>query len=296
MFNKIKETIIVALLPPRTLRFYLFIFLLLSCLSSSILFAAPPDPNRQQPLSTTPEIKMLQELRSVVQTLREERSVFYEKQQQFESHIQQKHDDLADLDSQLSELRAQQEHLDQDLAQIEQDVSKLTSELQSHQTQQAQWQKSMEQWIRRGLISVDAGIPFRQSQRRKLLAPQQEAAAPESFNAAETLGQIWRFFQEEMRLAQSGETYTQSLDIGDQRIKYAQIFRLGHLVLGYLTEDAQETGLWLTQNGTKQWQHTLTHKDDRAVRDAVEILNRRQEPKFISLPLSLQIERVRTEE
>ena len=240
---------------------------------------------------------MLRELRSVVQTLREERSAFYEKQQQFESNIQQKHDDLADFDSQLSELRIQEAQVDQDLARIEQDVSKLTSELQSHQSRQAQWQKSMDQWIHRGLLSVGAGIPFRQSQRRKLLAPQQqEAAEPESFNAAETLGQIWSFFQEEMRLAQSGETYTQPLDIGDQRVKYVQIFRLGHQVLGYLSEDGQETGLWLAQNGTKQWQHKLMHKDDRAVRDAVEILNRRQEPKFISLPISLQIERVRTEE
>ena len=294
MFSNIKETKKVTIFPPRSLHFYFFTFLLLSF---SILFAAPPDPNRQQPLSPAPETKMLRELRSVVQTLREERSAFYEKQQQFKSNIQQKRDDLADLDSQLAELRIQEAQVDQDLARIEQDVSKLTSELQSHQSRQAQWQKSMDQWIRRGLLSVNAGIPFRQSQRCKLLAPQQqETAEPEYFNAAETLGRIWSFFQEEMRLAQSGETYTQPLNIGDQRVKYVQLFRLGHLVLGYLTEDGQETGLWLTQKGGKQWQHNLTHKDDRAVRDAVEILNRRQEPKFISLPVSLQIDRLREEE
>ncbi len=256
------------------------------------LRAALPDPNQAVSAAFSSQAKLLNELRTVVQTLREERSSFYEKQRRIENRIEQKRDDLASLESKVTEVRTEEEQVDRDLERIEQDVKQLDLELRNRQANQTQVQKNMEDWIRKSLQAVDEGIPFRRQERRERLTPTvQESGASESPGAADALGRIWSFFQEEMRLARSGETFTKQMDIGNRRVKYARIFRVGQQILGYLTEDGEQTGLYLERNGQKQWLHHLNDDDDRAVRDAVEILDRRQPPKMISLPVSIRINR-----
>ena len=274
------------------LRWHLVSILLIWISCSTLLVAAPLDPNQADYASLSPEAKLLDELHSIVQTLREERMAYYEKQRQLESHIQQKQNDLVALENKVAQLRTSEEQADQDLQRIEQDIQQLELELRSKKARQEQIQKTMDNWIVQGRKAVDEGVPFRQKERRERLisvAPEQSENA--SITAADTLGRIWNFFQEEMRLARSGETFTEQIDIAKNRLKYAQLFRVGHQILGYLTEDGRETGLWLEQNGRKQWQHALAEEDANTALTAVEILDRQQQPKLISLPVSIRIDR-----
>lgn len=269
----------------------LFLVLLIFAPCQTLLIAAMPDPNQEDSPSLSPEAKLLQEFHAVVQTLREERTAFYEKQRQIENHIEQRRNDLASLESQVAQLRADEQQVDQDLIRVEQDVKQLEIELHTNKENQARLQKNMDEWIRKELQAVDEGIPFRRKERRERLVPtEQVTPEPESMNPADTLGRIWIFFQEEMRIARSGEIFTKQIDIGNNRVKYAQIFRVGHQLLGYLTEDGEQTGSWIDHNGRKQWQHNLKKNDARTVQTAVEILDRRQKPKLISLPISIHIE------
>lgn len=279
------------------LRLCLFFHLFTLSIGICSLPAALPDPNQGNSASLSSEATLLDELHAVVQTLREERMAFYEKQRQFESRIQQKRTDLAALENKATQLRTTEEQVDQDLQRIEQDIRKLTLELQSKTVQQERLQETMDNWIVQGRKAVAEGVPFRREERRERLIP----VAPDkservAVTAADTLGRIWSFFQEEMRLARSGETFTEQIDIGKNRLKYAQLFRVGHQILGYLTEDGRETGLWLERNGPKQWQHTLAEEDAKAALAAVEILDRREQPKLISLPVSTNIKRKLKEE
>jgi hypothetical protein len=272
----------------------LYVFLPFFIFTSGVcpLPAALPDPNRIDSVSLSSEAKLMDELHTVVRMLREERMAYYEKHRQMESKIQQKRTDLTALENKVIQLRLSEEQVDQDLQRIEQDIRQLELELQSKNADQEQLQKAMDDWVVQGCKAVDEGVPFRQKERsERLVLIELDNAERASGAVADTLGRIWNFFQEEMRLARSGETITEKIEIGRNRLKYAQLFRVGHQILGYLTEDGRETGLWLEQNGPKQWQHTLAEEDAKAALTAVEILDRRRQPKLISLPISIRIDR-----
>jgi uncharacterized protein YoxC len=279
------------------LRWHLVSILLICIFYPTLLNAALPDPNQVDSASLSQEAKLLEELHAVVQTLREERMEYYEKLRSLESHIQQKRNDLATLENEVAPLRTSEEQVDQDLQRMDQDIRQLALELESKKSQQEQIQKAMNNWVIQGCKAVDAGIPFRQKERReRLISIASKQSENASDSGADTLGRIWSFFQEEMRLARSGETFTEQIDIGKNRLTYAQLFRVGHQILGYLTEDGRETGLWLDRNGQKQWRHTLAEDDAKAALTAVEILDRRQQPKLTSLPVSIRIDRERKEQ
>jgi len=272
------------------LRWYMVLALLIFTPGSTMFAAVMPDPNQLESAASAKEVDLLDELRSLVQALRETRTAFYERQHKTESRIEQKRADLASLESRVAELRSAEEEIDRDLAQIVQEVEQLGLELQTNDTHQAQLADNMDAWIRKGLRFVDEGIPYRQTERRlRLSSIGVEGSVRELATAADTMGRIWSFFQEEMRIARSGETFTEQMDVGENRMKYAQMFRVGHQVLGYLTEDGQQTGMWIFQDGRKQWKHRLPEKNARSVQTAVEILNRRQEPELVPLPVSVLI-------
>ena len=269
---------------------YMVLTLLVLTPGSTIFAAVMPDPNQLESAASAKEVDLLDELRSLVQTLRQARTAFYERQRKTESRIERKRADLASLESRVAELRSAEEEIDRDLAQIEQEMEQLGFELQTNETHQAQLAENMDAWIRKGLRFVDEGIPYRREERRfRLSSVEEEGSERESVTAADTLGWIWSFFQEEMRIARTGETFTKQMDVGDNRIKYAQMFRVGHQVLGYLTEDGQQTGMWIFQDGRKQWKHHLQEKNSRSIQTAVEILDRRQEPELVPLPISALI-------
>lgn len=275
------------------LGWYMVLVLLVLTPGSTIFAAVMPDPNQLESAASSKEADLLDELRSIVQTLREARTAFYERQRKTESRIERKRADLASLESRVAELRSAKEEMDRDLAQIEQEMEQLGLELQTNETHQARRAENMDAWIYKGLRLVDEGIPYRREERRlRLSSVEEEGRERESVNASDTLGRIWSFFQEEMRIARTGETFTEQINVGENRIKYAQMFRVGHQVLGYLTEDGQQTGMWIFQDGRKQWKHHLQEKNARSVQRAVEILDRRQGPELIPLPVSVLINRM----
>ena len=98
---------------------------------------------------------------------------------------------------------------------------------------------------------------------------------------SDQLGRFWSFLQEELRVARSGETYSAEVPIGGGKAKPARIFRVGHLALGYVTEDGEQSGLW---DGA-QWVAARSPEEEHALRDAVETLDRRRAPTLLPIPL-----------
>ena len=91
----------------------------------------------------------------------------------------------------------------------------------------------------------------------------------------------WAFLQEELRIARSGEAYTSQVPLDGGRIKPARLFRVGHLVQGFVTEDGLESGLE-TPAG---WERAVDPETDRVVRAAIDILDRRRAPALLRVPI-----------
>ncbi len=92
-----------------------------------------------------------------------------------------------------------------------------------------------------------------------------------------------------MRLAGSSETYSDRASVEGNLTPYARYFRLGQSMLGYVTEDGQQTALWTPTLDADPWQAILDPAQAAQVRSAVEILDRRQAPAFVLLPIAVTV-------
>ncbi|MFO0982626.1 MAG: DUF3450 family protein [Planctomycetota bacterium] len=112
------------------------------------------------------------------------------------------------------------------------------------------------------------------------LEPDAAELAPE-----QRLERFWTFVQEELRLARGAELYTIELSLDRTHAKHALVFRVGQLLQGFLTEDGLEAGL----EEPGGWQVARAPALERAVRAAVEMLNRQRAPALLALPVSVPI-------
>jgi hypothetical protein len=208
------------------------------------------------------------ELRGVVQQLREERAAYYERHRAREEKIRQTRAAIAKLESRLIELRSREAHVERERLRLHTEVAQLRKDVESSRTLEANLKPMLEESIRKWRASVQSGVPCRQAERESRLR-------------AASLGHVWGFVQEELRMARSGETYTASIPLSKDQIVPARLFRVGHQVLGYMTEDGTRVGLW----GPTGWRHDLSPEEQQAVRRAIETLDRRRAPEVIGLPV-----------
>ena len=106
-------------------------------------------------------------------------------------------------------------------------------------------------------------------------------------SVVDQLGRLWSYVQDELRLARSSETYTGRLQMDNGTSPHVRYFRVGQLILGYVTEDGERTGMWSALSEGKGWLHISDPKQARQVRDAVDILDRRKGPRLVTLPIAI---------
>ena len=225
-----------------------------------------------------------EELWSLVRSLRQLREDHYEKQRERTDQIRQIRETTYNLQAQADELEQKENQLDKDLAQIKTDIRKLQAENKNDIDQKLSLTKALEDFTATQTWRVEKGIPYRKDDRLTRLKAIQPSAQPQQDRSiADLLGGIWSFSQEEMRLARSGETYTDLISLTDSRRQYARLFRAGHLVLGYVTEADEQTGMWIENFG---WRKS-DNSEAQAIRSAVKILDQREVPDYVQLPVNM---------
>jgi hypothetical protein len=174
----------------------------------------------------------------------------------------------------VAELRGREGEAERTLGELRSDLGKLRSE-EAADVRRAALVPEVEKSMEEGREWIAKGIPYRVDDRSQRLG------SPQDGSLSEKLARYWSFLQEEARIARSGEALSAEIPLAGGRAKPARIFRVGHLVMGYVTEDGQEAGLW---NGT-QWVPAANADEEKAIRQAVEILDRRRTPELLSLPV-----------
>lgn len=258
-----------------------FVGVAMVCLLSHQAIATSPSTE-----AVESQTDLLDTLQDLVSRLRTQRQDYYQQKAQDDAEIQQTRDNAQLLQTQLDELRKQEADLDEQIREYE-------SELQTLNAQSAQ-KTDMGQAIARETaafvaqqeVRIEKGIPYKQDERlARLRAGSIDPNATAPLSAAQQLAHLWSYAQEEFRLAGSSETYSDRACVHDDVTPYARYVRVGQLILGYVTEDGRTTALWLPTLEGGQWQAIPDPGPAAQVRDAVEILDRRQAPEFVFLPI-----------
>jgi len=220
------------------------------------------------------EPKPAEDLEGLLRKLREARQAFNTRHRSRLEELENVRGSTRRLEAELSDLRSRESEADRGLTEVRGDLAKLKAE-EAADGLRASLGPDVDRFLREGRDSIDRGIPYRVQDRRQRLGASEEGALSDRMSRA------WSFLQEEIRIARSGEALSEEIPLGGGRAKPARVFRVGHLVMGYVTEDGLEAGLW---NGS-QWTPTASPGQERSVREALDILERRRAPELIRLPL-----------
>ena len=221
------------------------------------------------PLGAQEDAKLADELREAVRALREERAAAYARRRTRAAEIEAARAPIRRLDSDVAELKLKEEEADKGLLDVQSELAQLKAA--------AAAEKAVGQALAPELDATAAflkdfvrqGLPYRQNDR---LARLGDGGTP-----AERVSRAWAFAQEELRIARSGESYTADVALSGNRVKPARLFRTGHLLLGYVTEDGAESGLWKKGGWTPD--------ENPSIRQAVEMLDRRRPPGLLLFPV-----------
>jgi len=234
-----------------------------------------------------------EQLWSLVRSLRKLRADYYENQGRHADKMQELRDTSAKLKAEVEELRRRENRIDKSLSEIESDIRKLRFENKENKLTELSTAQKLKQFISRQTEEIEKGIPYRKNDRLTRLKGSTQAEEPPSQEPIVTdlFGRVWNFSQEEMRIARSGETFTGLVEVGENRMQYARVFRVGHQVLGYLTEQDDQAGIWMDGIG---WEK-VTKDKAQSVREAVMILDRKRVPKYVQLPVKTEPVDIKTE-
>ncbi|MEJ2703983.1 MAG: DUF3450 family protein [Sedimentisphaerales bacterium] len=266
--------------------FRLGLLVLVIFAGQSLVASETADPN--QPQTTSKQKELSARLEELIRQLRQERSAYYAQKAQYESQIEKARQNRKVLQGKLDDLRQQEMESDQQLQKYETEVDDLQEQLASKASLENVVREQVQPFLVSQRDAIEKGIPYKQPERiARLEAVGGDPDAPNRSSAADQLGLVWNYVQEELRLARSSETYTARAKTGDEVSPYARFFRVGQKILGYITEDGRRAAIWSSLAAHKDWLFITDAKQASQIRSAVEILDRRQGPKLVTLPVAL---------
>jgi len=229
--------------------------------------------------------KLREELWSLVRSLRQLRADYYEKQSRCAEKIAQFREVSQKLQVELEELRRRENQLDESIAQIQSDIEKLRVENVKNKSTELSVAKKLDGFVVEQAEKIEKGIEYRKNDRlTRLKGVTSTTQLQQKNSVGDVFGRIWSFSQEEMRIARSGESFTDLVELGENRLQYARLFRVGHQLLGYMTEKDEQMGIWIEGIGWKK----ATNTEAKAVKAAVRILDRRDVLAYVQLPVKIE--------
>ena len=240
---------------------------------------------------------LLERLQGLVTQLRQRRQDYYRQKTLDEAEMQEARENRALLQARVEDLRAQEADLDRQLEDYHSQVQTLEAQLQQKATLHDAAAREIAAFVPKQRSRIEEGISYKRQERiTRLQAGAADANESTLPSVAGPLGHLWSYAQEELRLAGSSETYTARASVGEGARPYARYFRVGQLILGYVTEDGRQAALWLSSPPGGRWQSISERRQVAQIRDAVEILDRQQAPRFVSLPIDMSPSRSETAE
>jgi hypothetical protein len=263
--------------------------LLVSTVFTGRTFAAPTAEEPNKPRQTNRQKELSEQLEELIRRLRQQRSAYYVQKARLETQTEKARENRKILQSELDDLRKQHDESDQQLRKYEAEVGNLKEQLVLKESLENVLADRIRPFLENQKAAIVNCIPYKQQERiARLEAVVGDSNAPDSVSSSDQLGHVWNYAQEELRLARSSETYTARAKTDDESSPYARFFRVGQKILGYITEDGRQAAIWSSLQDGEPWMAVTDKKQSAQIRSAVEILDRRQGPKLVTLPIALE--------
>ena len=244
---------------------------------------AADDRPSTPPAAKQDDAALFAELQELVRTLHAERRAYYERQRERAPRIEAARKATEELEAEVAELRLQEAEIDTELSALRAENDALLASSESAERERDALTANLERAEAGGTRHVEAGIPYRGVERRRRLSPSAADGGDESTTIAARLLRYWLFARRELDIARTAETFTDEVALDDDVVIHARLFRVGGLVLGYSEERGVRSGLWsLAQT---RWRHDLSEAERAAVERSIAILERREAPDLVSLPV-----------
>jgi len=244
------------------------------------------DPN--EPGQTNTEKEPSERLEELIRKLRQERSAYYTQKAEYESRIQKARENRRILREELEEVRRQESQTDRQIRQYQDEVDDLKIQLELRSSLEDVISRHIEPFLIKHRTAIEKGIPYKQEERiARLEGVGVDVNDVSTGSVADRLAQVWNYGQEELRLARSSETYSARAKAMEDAAPHARYFRVGQKILGYVTEDGRKTAMWLSFSDESEWVFITDARQSAQISSAVEILDRRQGPRLVTLPIVL---------
>ncbi len=267
--------------------FCLSLLVLVIFTGRSFTMPAAADPN--EPREKDRQTELSERLEELIRRLRQERSAYYVQKARLEAQMEKARENRKLLQDELTELRRQETESDRQLQTYEAEVGGLKMQLSSKASLKKVLTEQVQPFLTSQRTEIEKGIPYKQEDRiARLEAVVGDVNTPGGISMADQLGHVWNYAQEELRLARSSDTYTARAQTDEESSPYARFFRVGQKILGYITEDGRQAAMWSSLARHKDWLLITNTEQSGQIRCAVEILDRRQGPRLVTLPVALE--------
>ncbi len=250
-------------------------------------WGAEKAPERAEPRASD-AAALQSELRRLVGQLRELRQDYYTRKQAQEERIDEAAEQIKSLERAKTALAPQKAQLESRVKTLLYDLAQLESERESDDALRSAVAEALRQFVHQQRAAIEGGLPHRVEERLQLLHRLDRDLEKGHAKASTLVELAWLFGEGELRDAASGATYSAEVALPDGRRKPARFCHLGHVLVGFLTEDGHECGYAAPTPDGFVW--SLESQDSRAnvIRSAVRVLDRREPPRLLLLPLTIQ--------
>jgi hypothetical protein len=250
--------------------------------------AEPTDPDNANVESLQVQ-ELSGELEDLIGQLRQERSDYYLQKAETDAEIERMQGNSNVLQSSLDDLLEQETDLDKQIQQYRSEVNGLEKQLGAKSEIAEAIRGQIRSFCSMQKTAIENCTPYKQQERiDRLQITFEDSNDTNSVSVVDQLSRVWSYVQDELRLARSSETYSGRMRMDDGTSPHVRYFRVGQLVLGYITEDGKRAGMWSALSGKKGWRHISDPKQVSDVRDAVDILDRRKAPRLVALPVAIE--------
>jgi len=228
------------------------------------------------------------ELEAALVGLRELREGYYARKQASEERLAALGEQIESLTDERDALTEEQERLAADAKELKGNAERLGEAVEWYRTLRAGVRGAVEGFAKEQSDALAGGLPHRVPERRVLLSRLERDLASATVAVSTWVELAWLFAESELREAAEGAAYTSAVTLSYGRRKPARFFHLGQVLVGFVTEDGEEAGYAELAGGVDggfRWKTDASDALASELREAVRILDRREPPRLLLLPL-----------
>jgi hypothetical protein len=236
-----------------------------------------------------PDAAVLQDaLQQLVRNLREIRQDYYARKQAHEERIDQTAGQIGSLERERAALEREKAELGNRVQELTSEAARLRSQREVHDALRSDVADTLRKFVLQQRAAIKKGQPHRVDERLQLLHRLERDLNSDQPNVSTPVELAWLFAEGELRDAASGAAYTAEVALPDGRRKPARFCHLGHVLVGFVTEDGQDCGYAVPTPDGFTWLLESGDSGASVVRNAVRMLDRREPPRLLLLPLTIQ--------